>query len=70
MIEEKSKGHVCFRDGYEWFLLDSGELYRAPADRPIMPNGRRCGRWEYPAHMAQEKIKDLLATLDFSSKGG
>lgn len=73
----KSKGHIAFIDGNEFFKNDSGELIRAPISDAIMPNGRRTGRWEAPAHMADMRMKMLtpkpaqesLALEDKDAKG-
>ena len=51
----KSTHHQAFIGPYEYFLRD-GELYRAPASRPVMRDGFRCGRWEAPAHMVKETL--------------
>ena len=45
METTKSKGHLAFWGDYEMYDYQ-GAVYRAPVDNPIMPDGRRCGRWE------------------------
>jgi len=44
---EKSKNHLFFSDKYEFFIRE-GSIYRASILNPIMIDGFRCGRWEYP----------------------
>ena len=39
---EKSKGHIIFRDGYE-YILDDSEIFRAYNYLPIDVNGYRQG---------------------------
>lgn len=39
----KSKGHVEFIDGFEYFKAD-GKLYRAPIDKPLV-DGKRPGEF-------------------------
>ena len=41
----KSKGHLTFKDGYEWYLR-GGEIYVAPLSNVIDTAGYRIGRWE------------------------
>ena len=55
---DKSIGHVCFVEGFEYFIRE-GELFLAPLDNVIMPDGRRCGRWEAPSHMVDSRLKML-----------
>lgn len=45
----RSNGHIAFvpdthRGHWEYFL-SSGEIYRASTVAPVMPDGRRVGRW-------------------------
>ncbi|HEY8414379.1 MAG TPA: hypothetical protein VIK99_01270 [Thermaerobacter sp.] len=49
---EKSRGHLAWvitDDGrvLEYFSV-GGDIYRAPASAPVMTDGIRYGRWEYP----------------------
>lgn len=57
-----SKGHIANIGEFEYFTLDSGDLYRAPLANPIMPDGYRGGgRWEAPVHMAAEWLDTIKA---------
>jgi hypothetical protein len=40
---ERSKGHVMWLWGSEWFVREDGRLYRAPADYPVGADGYRQG---------------------------
>lgn len=49
---QQSTGHIAFvypmdsdQPIIELFQFD-GQVYRASTDLPVMPDGRRCGRWE------------------------
>lgn len=53
---EKSAGHVLFTERHEFFLDDAGELWKA-SRTAAFANGRRLGRWEAPAHLAQAFIE-------------
>lgn len=49
---KKSEGHLCFgpdtHDG-QWEFYTAGEhIYRASTIAPVMPDGRRGGRWYCP----------------------
>lgn len=46
---QKSKGHVAFIEGNEYYKVESGDLYRAPVSNVVMPDGRRSGRFEATA---------------------
>lgn len=39
----KSRGHVEAIDGYEYYRMPDGRLFRAPIDKPIGDDGRRAG---------------------------
>ena len=55
---KKSKGHLFFLDGYEWYKA-GGEVYRAPVDA-VFENGYRNGRWEFPEwQIAGRKTKGV-----------
>ena len=41
---EKSKDHIQFSGENEFYLFN-GSVYRADVNRPVMPDGYRCGRW-------------------------
>ena len=66
---KQSKGHVGFyanpsnpKQQFEVYKTDSGELYRAPINAAIdVDTGRRIGRYEAPANMADERANALLA---------
>lgn len=48
---EKSKGHLCWwitEDGVWEYFVRGADIYRAPHYAPVMPDGYRTGRWEYP----------------------
>lgn len=47
----KSAGHIGFAHGMEYYWRN-GELYRAPINNPVFPDGFRCGRWHSNAHAA------------------
>jgi hypothetical protein len=56
----KSAGHVLFTERHEFFLDDAGELWKASRSAAFA-NGRRLGRWEAPAHLAQAFIEQVRA---------
>ena len=41
----KSKGHVEFIDGYEYYKLPDGRLFRAEITKPLDAGGRRPGQF-------------------------
>jgi len=41
----KSKGHVAFIDGHEYYKLPDGRLFRAKIEKPIANDGRRPGEF-------------------------
>jgi hypothetical protein len=46
MATAKSKGHLCFKDGFEWYVFGE-DLYRAPVGNTFdCDNHVRFGRWE------------------------
>jgi hypothetical protein len=51
----KSQGHMRFIGSYEYYEVD-GQVYAAHVDRPVMPDGRRSGRWECPMHLADSQL--------------
>jgi hypothetical protein len=57
--EAKSTGHIGFQGDFEYFKNDRGELNRAKRNEAVMPDGRRTGRWEAPAHQADQRVKML-----------
>lgn len=56
----RSVGHVLFTERHEFFLDDRGELWKA-SRTAAFANGRRLGRWEAPAHLAQAFIEQVRA---------
>ena len=56
---DKSMGHLFFEGGYEYFIAESGNVYRADAALPVMPDGYRCGRWF--AYNEQRAVEYLAA---------
>jgi hypothetical protein len=44
--EDKSEGHIGFTPTFEYYWGANGDLYRANRHNPVMPDGRRAGRWE------------------------
>ena len=61
VVPEKSVGHLFFKDDYEYYEWD-GHVYRAPSDNPVMPSGRRYGRYEAPRG-AFDRYQEYLATM-------
>lgn len=60
----QSKGHQANIGKFEYFTLESGELYRAPLANPIMTDGYRGGaRWEAPVHMAKDWMETIKAQV-------
>lgn len=58
LLKIRSKGHVAFLGDYEYYIADSGALYRAPLSAVLdIYTGNRIGRWEAPAHMAKRAMK-------------
>lgn len=51
----KSKGHLFFKDGAEWYKAGT-EVYRAPLSS-VFENGYRLGRWEFPGWQIAERKK-------------
>ena len=60
----KSEGHVAFIGPFEYFTDDAGELYRADTSWPVMPDGRRWGRWEAPPHLLASTLEIARAAFD------
>lgn len=58
---EKSLGHKAFCGDFEYFADASGDLFRARISEAVMPDGRRTGRWEAPAWMADRRLAMLCA---------
>ena len=57
-VVERSKGHLGFLSGkWEFYKADNGDLYRAPVENPVMPDGRRCGRFEATAATAATALR-------------
>lgn len=54
---EKSKGHIGFAGVFEYFWAANGDLYRAPKNNPVFPDGYRCGRFESTAVVAPYFLK-------------
>lgn len=54
---QKSKGHAAFLGDFEYFYGEDGELYRASIEWPVQIDGRRWGRWEAPAHLAESTLQ-------------
>ena len=67
---EKSKGHITFLGNYEYYLSDTGDLYRAHIGNVIASDTqRRHGRFEAPAHMVDHPlIKTLIKKDSFSEE--
>ena len=43
-VSKKSKGHIAYKDGYEYFKTPSGDVYRAPRSNPLeIDTGYRSG---------------------------
>ncbi|MCP4083144.1 MAG: hypothetical protein GY743_23225 [Planctomycetaceae bacterium] len=59
----KSEGHIEVVGKYEYFLrtVDNGDnlLFQAHIDRPVMPDGFRCGRWVTVARQADSYLQNL-----------
>ncbi len=53
---EKSEGHTAFIGKFEYYTLPNGDLHRAPTLYPVMPDGRRSGRWECKANQIDMQI--------------
>lgn len=51
----KSKGHLFFLDGFEWYKAGN-EVYRAPLNAAF-ENGYRMGRWEFPEWQISQRKK-------------
>lgn len=60
---ETSRGHLKFVDGingkYEYFKRN-GQIYNAHIDRPVMPDGYRCGRWYCPMWQYEIRFNELV----------
>lgn len=54
----KSTGHIGFAHGMEYYWRN-GELYRAPINNPVFPDGFRCGRWHSNAHCASYYLQQV-----------
>ena len=62
---EKSRGHVMFWNGLEFYKDAAGELHRAPVDNVIdCRTGYRIGRWEAPDHLADMRINMLKSQVE------
>jgi len=59
---EKSKGHVAFVNGMEYYKDAAGNLLRADAKLPIDTQGTRFGRFEATPAMADMRIKMLTGS--------
>lgn len=44
-MKDKSRGHVEFIDGFEYYTLPDGRLFRAETAKPISGDGRRVGQF-------------------------
>lgn len=54
---ETSNGHKAFLGTFEYFLIETGELYRAPLANPLGVDGyRQGGRFESTASMAERAL--------------
>lgn len=56
---QKSVGHIAFVGAFEYYIGAEGDLYRADKYLPIMPDGRRWGRWEAPAWLVKRVLEAL-----------
>lgn len=58
VIIEKSKGHIGFlHKKWEFWKADNGDLYRSDITNPVMPDGRRCGRFEATKETAATALR-------------
>lgn len=65
---KKSKGHLFFKDGYEWYLLGD-QVYRAPLNNVFdIDTGARIGRWEYKKSQIDWLKKNKIYPFDESEK--
>ena len=55
---EKSKGHKDFLGDYEYYQFKD-DIYRAYIDRPVMPDGYRCGRLYCPIWQYEERFNQM-----------
>lgn len=60
---EKSSGHIAFmpdthRGFWEYFVV-GGDVYRATSSAPVMPDGRRSGRWY--CYATESRIAGIIA---------
>jgi hypothetical protein len=55
----RSSGHLEFEGRWEFYAVGD-EVYRADVQAPVMPDGRRGGRWFCP--MWQWKKRDTFPT--------
>ena len=54
---EKSVNHIGFAGEFEYYFEGAGHLYKAHINRPVMIDGRRCGRWECGPNQADLRLK-------------
>ena len=65
--QKKSKGHLFFKDGYEWYIVGD-HVYRAPLSNVFdIDTGARIGRWEFPKSQ-MDRLKDKKV-YPFSESG-
>ena len=58
---KKSKGHITFLNGYEYFKAPNGSLYKAKSSNYIGIEGYRVGaRFEATSNNVDDRIKYLL----------
>jgi len=61
----RSEGHIAFapdtHGGYWEYYLVGSDIYRQTTGAPVMPDGRRSGRWYAPA---RKDIVSLIESLD------
>jgi hypothetical protein len=57
---QKSEGHLAFVGGKEYYRHADGSLHQAPISNPVMPDGRRSGRWEAHPDRAEQRVQMLL----------
>ncbi len=61
-MKEKSKGHICFNDNFEFYQCGN-QVYRAALSNVIDIEGYRFGRWECSVPMFN-RFKDMILGRD------
>ena len=67
----KSIGFAEAPDGtvYEFYVIGS-DIFRAPVDSPVMTDGNRSGRFEYPNREPFLSYLSSIWNLDFTNEYG